>query len=169
MKLHLLLALVLLLAPASLVSAQKKPLPPTSETHPNKKIERELLKMESQLKEALEKCNTKSLDRLLADYYADSYEGGDRATGKKWTIEHCRDGVVPYYSIDEDRELSVRVDIVFIEGISKVRPDDKAGRDNKEREKEVRVKRLWTKKNGRWLLIAQTLEPMDEETEERKQ
>ena len=165
MKLLSLLVLALLLAPASLVLAQKKPLPPVSDTHPSKKMERELLKAESQLKEALEKCDTKRLNLLLADYYADSYEGGERATGKRWTIDHCRDGVVPYYSIDEDRELSVRVDIVFIEGISKVRHDAEADRDNKQREKEVRVKRLWTKKRGRWLLIAQTLEPLDEETE----
>ncbi|MGA9997241.1 MAG: nuclear transport factor 2 family protein [Pyrinomonadaceae bacterium] len=167
MKLFILLALALLFASAPLVVGQKKPLPPTSEAPPSKKIEREILKMESQLKQALEKCNTASLNRILADYYADSEEGSERAVGKKWTIDHCRDGEVRYYSIDEDRELSVRVDIVFIEGVSKVRPNPgaSAGRDEKEREKEVRVKRLWTKKGGRWLLIAQTLGPMDEETE----
>jgi hypothetical protein len=142
--------------------------PPKSESRPSKKIAREILKMESQLKEALAKCNTVLLDRLLADYYADSYEGSERAVGKKGTIQRCKDDLVVYYSIDGDLKLTVRADIVFVEGISKARPNSgtqtdvgletDAGRDNRERQ-EVRVKRLWTKKDGRWLLIAQSIEP----------
>lgn len=155
------LALALLFVPAPLVVAQKKPLPPISDAHANKKIEREILKAENQLKQALEKCNNASLNRILADYYADSYEGSDRAVGKRWTIDHCGDSQARYFSIDEHREISVRVDIVFIEGISKVRSD--AG--SKEGEKEMRVKRLWTKKDGRWQLVAQTLGPVAEESE----
>lgn len=169
MKTFILALMFLITAAALTAQAQKKPLPPTSEAQVSKKTEREILKVENQLKQALAKCNTASLERLLADYYADSYEGSEKAVGKKWTIEHCRDGAVPYYSIDEDRELSVRVDIVFIEGVSKVRPapglGEKADSEDKEGEKETRVKRLWTKKGGRWLLVAQMLEPVDEESE----
>jgi hypothetical protein len=169
----LILALALLIATSPLAGGQKKPLPPKSESPPGKKVAREILKMESQLKQALAKCDTSLLDRLLADYYADSYEGSDRAVGKKGTIQRCKADSVPYYSIDEDLKLTVRADIVFVEGISKVRPNSgthtdvgpetDAGRDNRERE-EVRVKRLWTKKDGRWLLIAQSIEPAKAES-----
>lgn len=164
----LILVLAVLIASSPLAVGQKKPVPPSSEARPSKKIAREILKMESQLKQALEKCNTELLDRLLADYYADSYEGSESAFGKKRTIQRCQDDSVPYYSIDEDLKLTVRADIVFVEGISKVkpnsgtdtdtRPETDAGRDKRERE-EVRVKRLWTKKGGRWLLIAQSIGP----------
>ena len=164
----LILALAVLIASLPLAFGQNKPVPPNSEARPSKKIAREILKMESQLKQALAKCNTVLLDRLLADYYADSSEGSERAVGKKSTIERCRDDSVHYYSIDEDLKLTVRADIVFVEGISKVRRNSgtqtdvgletDAGRDNNERE-EVRVKRLWTKKDGRWLLIAQSIGP----------
>jgi hypothetical protein len=169
------LTLAALIATSPLAVGQKKPVTPKSESPPSKKVAREILKMESQLKQALAKCNTVLLERLLADYYADSYEGSGRAVGKKGTIQRCKDDSVPYYSIDEDLKLTVRADIVFVEGISKVKPNSgiqtdagreaDAGRDDsrntRERE-EVRVKRLWTKKDGRWLLIAQSIEPAKE-------
>jgi hypothetical protein len=169
----LILTLAVLIATSPLAIGQKKPVLPSSEARPSKKVAREILKMESQLKQALAECNTGLLDRLLADYYADSYEGSERAVGKKWTIERCKVDSVPYYSIDEDLKLTVRADIVFVEGISKVKPNSgthtdagletDAGRENRERE-EVRVKRLWTKKDGRWLLIAQSIEPAKAES-----
>lgn len=169
----LIFAVAVLIVSSPLVVGQKKTVPPGSEARPSKKITQEILKMESQLKQALAKCNTALLDRLLADYYADSYEGSGSAVGKKRTIERCRDDSVPYYSIDEGLKLTVRAGIVFVEGISKVRPNSgphtdavletDAGRENRERE-EIRVKRLWTKKGGRWLLIAQSIDPAKAES-----
>jgi hypothetical protein len=139
--------------------ANQKVAPRPSEVRVDKKIEREILKMEDQLRRALVKCDTVMLERILADYYADAYEGSERAIAKKGTIARCKDNTGIYYSIDEERDLSARVDIVVIEGISRVNSG------NKEQEP-LRVKRYWTKKEGRWRLIAQTKQPFDREQEE---
>jgi hypothetical protein len=149
-------------AASSLGVAQKvnqKVVAQPSEMRVNKKMEREILKMEDQLRRALVKCDTVMLDRILADYYADAYEGSERAIAKKGTIARCKDGAGIYYAIDDERDLSVRVDIVVIEGISRVNSG------NKEAEPKLRVKRYWTKKEGRWQLIAQTKQPFDKEQE----
>jgi hypothetical protein len=133
----------------------------SSEPGANTKTERAILKVESQLREAMTKCNVALLDRLLADYYADSFEGTNDAVGKRGTLARCKGGDIRYYSIDEERKISVSADIVTVEGMTR----SSAQTDGRESGREVSVKRLWTKKEGRWQLIAQTIGAGREESE----
>ena len=155
--------LAILFAAATHAGAQspaEEPASKTIRTRIDKKLEREILKMEDQLRQATLKCDPTSLDRLLADYFASAYEGSERGTSKKDTLALCRAGTLSYYGIEDERTMSVRSEIVVIEGDSKAQ--QRSGTDNKE-ESEAHVKRLWTKKAGRWLLIAQTLQPLEKE------
>jgi len=128
----------------------------------DKKTEREVLAMENQLKQGITRPDTTLLKRILAEYYADSFEGSERAVGKNWAISHAGDPAVPYFSIDEDRRIFRRADIVFIEGFSGVRA--RAGNDVDEKKPpKMRIQRLWTKKGSKWLLVAQTKKPMEED------
>ena len=155
--------LAILFAAATQAWAQspaEEPASKTTSTNIDKKLEREILKMEDQLRQAALKCDSTSLDRLLADYFASAYEGSERGTSKKDTLALCREGTLSYYGIEDERTMSVRSEIVVIEGDSKAQ--QKSGIDNKE-ESETHVKRLWSKRAGRWLLIAQTLQPLEKE------
>jgi hypothetical protein len=136
---------------------------PTNGTAVDKKTEREVLAMENQLKQGITKPDGALLKRILAEYYADSFEGSERAAGKRWAISHAGDPAVPYFSIDEDRRIFRRADIVFIEGFSEVRA--RAGNDVDEGKKphKMRIKRMWTKKGNKWFLVAQTKKPMEED------
>ncbi len=158
-------ALSLGIAPALHASQQRAKAKPaataSSETSADRKTEREILRMESQLREAIARRNVALLDRLLADYYADSFEGTNHAVGKKGTLARCKGGDLRYYSIDEERRISVRADIVTVEGITR------SGHrtEGRESDREVSVRRLWTKKDGRWQLVAQTIGSNEEESE----
>jgi hypothetical protein len=158
------ITLALLFGVASTAVAQKtnrKPAPAASQPRVDKKLEREILGIENQLRRAIEKRDTVLLDRILADYYADSYEGSDHALGKRAAMNRCKNGALPYYSIDENRKISVRVDLVVIEGTS----DNKTDVDNELAGREVKVTRFWTRKAGRWQLVSQTIGPLEEESE----
>jgi hypothetical protein len=147
-------------APAWAQRPAEEPASKTIRTRIDKKLEREILKMEDQLRQATLKCDSTSLDRLLADYFASAYEGSERGTSKRDTLALCRAGTLSYYGIEDERAISVRSEIVVIEGDSNVQ--QRSGTDNQE-ESETHVKRLWSKKAGRWLLIAQTLQPLEKE------
>jgi hypothetical protein len=146
--------------------AQWKKAPATSQSRVDKKLEREILSAENQFRQAIAKRDATLIERILADYYADTYEGSDRAVSKKLAVTRYQSGVLPYYSIDENRKISVRADIVVIEGIShthkSVTNDVASGR-------QTYVKRLWTKKQGSWQLIAQTLEPLEKGSKQEEQ
>jgi hypothetical protein len=167
------ITIMISLALASTIIAQQaqwKNAPATSQSRADKKLEREVLSAENQFKQAIVKRDVTLLERILADYYADSYEGSDRAVSKKLAVTRYQNGVLPYYSIDENRKISVRADIVVIEGISHthksvtndVTTDVASGR-------QTYVKRLWTKKQGSWQLIAQTLEPLEKGSNREEQ
>lgn len=129
----------------------------TSKSRIDKRLEREINKAEGQLEQAIRKRDVTSLDLLLADYYADAYEGSERALSKSGALAKCKAGTLVYYKIEDQKQLTVRVDIIQVEGVA--RTEEKLGTDS-EIEREIRLKRLWTKKGGRWLLIAQTLQPI---------
>jgi hypothetical protein len=52
----------------------------------DKRLAREILKMEDQLRQASLNCDATSLDRLLADYFASAYEGSEKGTSKRATL-----------------------------------------------------------------------------------
>jgi hypothetical protein len=133
---------------------------PAPQTRVSKKLEREILNSETQLGKAINKRDLAALDKLLAEYYADGYEGSERAAGKRTVLDECRSGTLPFYEIQSQRKLEVRAEIVEIEGLGKVRLPSG---NHANKEESFRVKRLWTKKNGRWLLIAQALESLEED------
>ena len=134
--------------------------PPIQKTSVQKKLEREILKAEAALGNAIAKRDATALAKLLTDYYADAFEGSERATNKKATLVRCKNGELPFYGITEHRTTSSSVDIVTVEGIGE-NPEHKKGKA--EKEEEVHVKRLWTKKDGSWQLVGQTIGPADED------
>jgi hypothetical protein len=157
MKLSKVILLTVFLSATSLAGQQSNAAAP-AKTSNDKRLEREIKTAEARLGKAIRKKDTVALEKLLADYYADSYEGSERAVGKKRTIENCKSGLLRYYQIEEDQKFTVRLEIMQIEGTSKFKEAN--------RESEIYVTRLWTKKDGRWQLIAQTLRPHEEESEQ---
>jgi hypothetical protein len=139
--------------------AQSKKASSTSQSRVDKKLERDILSAENQFRQAIAKRDAALIERILADYYADTYEGSDRAVSKKLAVTRYQSGVLPYYSIDENRKISVRADIVVIEGISHTQKS--VTNDVASSGRQTYVKRLWTKKQGSWQLIAQTLETLE--------
>jgi len=120
----------------------------------DKKVEREVNKAEHQFEQAIRKRDVASLNLLLAEYYSDAYEGSERAFGKRATLAKCRAGTLDYYKIEDDKKLSVRGNIIQVEGLG--RREEKCGTDTPV-ETDIRLKRL-KKKGGRWFLIAQILQ-----------
>jgi hypothetical protein len=148
MKLIKVILLTVFLSGTLLAGQQSNAASP-AKTSNDKKLEREIRTAEARLGNAIRKRDTAALEKLLADYYADSREGSERAIGKQRTIANLKSGLLRYYQIEEDQKFTVRVDIMQIEGVSKSK--------EAHQESEVYVTRLWTKKDGRWQLIAQTL------------
>ncbi len=136
-----------------------------SEGPASKKVQREILKMEGQFQRALAKCDGTALNLLLADYYADSFGDSESAVGKQRTIKICKTSRVPYYSIIEHRKFNVQGELVVISGVAKDQSNTlQTDVASEQSAKEVRVKRTWTKKSGRWLLISQWIGPEEEES-----
>lgn len=160
--LNLILMLALITLPAPVQSTVSQVASPKPQTASQKKLEREILKAENLLGKAIEKRDATALAKLLTDYYADAFEGAERATNKKVTLDRCRDGSLHFYRINEDRTITASADIVRVEGNS-AGPGQK--KTHAEKEEDVRVKRLWTKKDRRWQLVGQTVGPADEATE----
>lgn len=129
-------------------------------TSAQKKLERDVLKAEASLGNAISRRDAVSLARLLTDYYADALEGSERATTKKTTLARCKNGDLYFYKIKERLTISASVDIVTVEGVA-ANPARKQGEPHEE--EEVHVKRLWTKRDGRWQLVGQTIGPAEEE------
>ncbi|HUS12517.1 MAG TPA: hypothetical protein VMZ30_18760 [Pyrinomonadaceae bacterium] len=117
--------------------------------------------MEANFGRAIERQDAASLNRLLADYYADGNEG-ERAMAKKATLAHCKAGTLPYYRIQAERKFNARSGIIEVEGISRRKQTLVTDNDSPEL---IRVRRMWTKKEGNWLLIAQTIRPVERDAE----
>jgi hypothetical protein len=130
----------------------------------DEKTRKEVLEIEKQLGVAITKGDVTLLDKLLADYYADSYEGGEGAVSKKGTMARCRAGTLPYYALNEKPELSRSAEMVTIEAVSKA---SATSSNDTPKESVLRVKRVWTKKDGRWLLVAQKRGPAEDEEREK--
>jgi hypothetical protein len=128
----------------------------------DKKVQREILKMEADLGRAIETRDAAMLDRLLADYYSDATEGSEKANAKEATLARCTAGTLPFYKIHAERKFVVRAEIIEVEGISRAKP--KFVTDN-DAERLTRVRRMWAKKDGKWQLIAQTIQSIEEDSE----
>jgi hypothetical protein len=140
------------------------PSPPAKTVRVDKKLEREIRAAEDQLRLAIQKRDAASLNLVLADYYADSREGSDRAIGKETTLAKCKNGTLHFYQIKKDRKLTVRAELVQVAGVA--RAEEGKLQSDTDFAADVYVTRLWTKKDGRWQLIAQTLRPLEEEADQ---
>ncbi len=160
----LVMFLILFFPPAISTRAQAfRDLPSTPRSkkiHVDRKLEREIRAAEGRLRRAIEKRDVAALDLLLADYYADAYEGRERAIGKRATLAKCKSGTLHSYEIEKGWKLTIRADLVQVEGVAK-----EAAKLATDREfaTDVHVTRLWTRKNGGWQLISQTVEPPEAE------
>jgi hypothetical protein len=130
----------------------------------DKKVQREILKIEADLGRAIETRDAALLDRLLADYYSDAIEGSEKANAKQAVLARCVAGTLPFYKIDAERKFAVRSEIIEVEGVSRAKTKFVTDKDA---EGLTRVRRMWTRKDGKWLLIAQiiaqTTAPIEDE------
>ena len=156
------LALILFCVTSLPAATYSRACPPIQKTGAERKLEREIVKAEAFLGNAIARRDTTALGKLLTDYYADAFEGSERAINKKATLTRCKNGELRFYRIKEHRTISSSVDIVTVEGIAENPEHEKS---KTEKEEEVHVKRLWTKKDGRWQLVGQTVGPAEEESE----
>jgi hypothetical protein len=151
----LLVTAVSLMFATSLASmAQPKPSPTPSGAEFDSKA-KEVAEMEKQLALAMEKRNTAFLERVLAETYFDVYEGDKHAMSKSGTIARCKAGLLNFLVIEKQQQMSPDRDLVAVEGLSKARPTRVD--DTTPEEQWVHVRRLWTKKDGKWLLTSQIL------------
>ena len=116
---------------------------------------KDLLAAEARLAAAIEKRDMTVLDELLADYYADSRKGAKRAYDKKGTLARCREGRLPAYPLEPEAQLTRSGDVITVEGQAK--PTGVELRTEEASGELVPVRHLWTKKDGRWLLVAQVI------------
>lgn len=130
------------------------------------KTQKEIRAMEDQLRVAIEKCDEGVLGQLLADYFADSIEGSEKATNKAGTIARCKAGKLFFLALGDEKELSRSAEIVTIRGVAAA-IENKMRTDDVERPKAFRVRRLWAKKSGKWLLILQERAPIEENEREK--
>jgi uncharacterized protein with gpF-like domain len=151
------------------VSAIHAEEPSPSPVKPGRKVSadvrKEILKMEDRLREAIEKRDSEALDHLLADYYTDAMEEGERALSKRGALVQCEAGKLEFLSIKKP-EITLNVDRITVEGRSKMTvKDEKTG---KVEERAVHVQRVWTQKDGQWFLGAQLRGLLDERDKERR-
>ena len=109
--------------------------------------------MENQLSVAMEARDIAKLEKLLADDYFDGQEGVKKALNKAGTIARSKAGLHNFLVIEKEQKLSRESDIVTVEGLARFRPSRVD--DTKPAEQWIRVRRLWTKKDGQWLLTGQ--------------
>ena len=151
-------------------TASQKPTPspkpsPTPETM-DAKTEAELLLAEDRFIVAIRNGDAKALGELLHDHFADSFgRYASVATTKRGFLDRVGGGQVPAYPVIKDRHLSVSVDLFTVEGLAhaeRQEPGDEPWDDW------FRVRRLWTKTEGRWVITAQMITPLDKDAKEKE-
>jgi len=151
-------------------TASQKPTPspkpsPTPETM-DAKTEAELLLAEDRFIAAIRNGDAKALGELLHDHFADSFgKYASVATTKRGLLDRVGGGQVPAYPVIKNRHLSVSVDLFTVEGLAhaeRQEPGDEPWDDW------FRVRRLWTKTEGRWVITAQMITPLDKDAKEKE-
>lgn len=128
---------------------------------------KELKAAEQRFGQAIEKRDTAALSEMLADYYADSIGDEDRAVPKRAVIARAKEGTLMFYRVERDPHFSTSAATYTVEGEAK--SFDRLVTDQPAKFKWVRVRRMWTKKDGRWLLILQNIRDVEEEKSETKE
>lgn len=160
-------------APKPTPSASKPPkATPTPSAKLDAKTEGELLQAEDRFINAIRNGDAKALGELLHDKYASALGAFPGvATTKRGTLDRLGTAEVAAYRIVKERKLTVSVDLYTVEGLAKAeRP---LTGDEQSKDEWFKVRRLWIKTDGGWLITAQMVVPLDEsadkdETEKEK-
>jgi hypothetical protein len=161
---------LLAMAIVGCVSAIHAQEPSTTPAKQDRKVSantrKEILKMEDRLREAIEKRDSDALGHLLADYYTDAMDEGERALSRRGALVQCEAGKLDSLSVKK-AEITQSGDKTTVEGQSKMKvKDEKTG---KAEERPVRVRRFWTQKDGQWLLASQLRHFLDEPEKEGRE
>jgi hypothetical protein len=131
------------------------------------KTRKELQAAEERFGQAIEKRDTAALSEILADYYADSIGDEERAIPKRGVIARAKAGTLFFYRIERDLQFSVSAQTYTVEGKA-VPPPPPFSPDRAGEAKWASVRRMWTKKDDRWLLIMQNIREADDAEEEAR-
>jgi hypothetical protein len=134
----------------------------------NPKMRRELEMAEERFGQAIEKRDTGALTDMLADYFSAAVGNEEKAASKARVIAQAKAGTLIFYRMERDVRLRVSAEYYDLNGEAKAPP---RGISDKPVQTEwVKVRRMWIKKEGRWLLILQHVsEPEDEKESEQKE
>jgi hypothetical protein len=138
---------------------------PTPDTKIDAKTEAELLQAEDRFVVAIGNRDAKALEELLHSYYADSFEGSERAVTKRGFITLASAGRLPIYRVERERKLIRSGDVFTVEGLA----TNTASAGLEDRPVEwVHVRRLWERQGNRWIAIAQIITEKPEREEQEK-
>ncbi len=129
---------------------------------------KELQSQEERLRVAIEKRDAAALSEILADYYADSRGDEEKAVTKPGIIARAKAGTLSFYRIEKEaRFTAAGSDFYDVQGEAKSPPETISDQPIKERW--VRVRRVWAKKDGHWFLIMQNIREAEEDERDSKE
>jgi hypothetical protein len=132
------------------------------------KMRGELEMAEERLGQAIEKRDTVALTDMLADYFSAAFGNQEKAASKARVVAQAKAGRLIFYRMEKDVRLRVSAAYYDLTGEAKAPP--RAISDKPVQTEWVKVRRMWIKKDGRWLLILQHVsEPEDEKETELKE
>ena len=158
-------ALSLILAASFASAARPEPSPTSSGTEVDSKVKKEVVAMEEQLGLAIAKRDIPVLEKMLADHYFDAFSD-ENALSRANTIARCKAGLLSFLAIEKELHLSPNVEGIVVEGLARFHPTQVD--DRTPEEQWISVRRLWTKKDGRWLLMSQVRRRPDEDDKSGK-
>ena len=121
--------------------------------------------MEEQLGLAIAKRDIPVLEKMLADHYFDAFSD-ENALSRANTIARCKAGLLSFLAIEKELHLSPNVEGIAVEGLARFHPTQVDDRTPEEHW--ISVRRLWTKKDGRWLLLSQVRRREDDKSDKHK-
>jgi hypothetical protein len=150
---------------ASLPLVAQQPSPTSSGGEVDRKTREEIAEMEKQLGLAIEKRDAPALEKILADHYFDAFSD-ENALSRANTIARCKAGVHRFLAIEKELKVSSNVEGFTVEGLARFSPAQVD--DRTPEEQWISVRRLWTKKDGRWLLMSQVRLREDDKSDKPK-
>jgi hypothetical protein len=132
------------------------------------KMRGELEMAEERLSQAIEKRDIAALTDMLADYFSAAFGNEEKAANKARVVAQAKAGRLIFYRMEKDVRLRVSATYYDLTGEAKAPP--RAISDKPVKTVWVKVRRMWIKKDGRWLLILQHVsEPEDAKETELKE
>jgi hypothetical protein len=152
-RMRLLISAVSLILAASFPSvAQPQPSPTSSVAELDRKTKAEVAEMEKQLGVAMEKRDVPALEKILDGHYFDAFSD-ENALSRAHTIARCKAGLLNFLAIEKELQVRPNMEGITVEGLARYNPIEVDDRTLEEQW--ISVRRLWAKKDGRWLLMSQ--------------